>query len=166
MRKKIYSKIKNFLPYFNEFGFKEGYRLYKKLSSSDLDNIQVYGIKHPISLRKNEKSDLEVFKQVFIEKQYMPYQYKNPKIIIDAGGNVGLFSVLMKNNFPDAKFITIEPDYDNFLMAEKNLKNYSDVKDGKRWKRGVDSHKNSKKQKGKLEKNLLRKTNFLNQFNH
>ncbi|WP_210148437.1 FkbM family methyltransferase [Chryseobacterium scophthalmum] len=128
MRKKIYLKFKNFLPYYNEYGFKEGYRLYKKLSSANLDNIHVFGIKHPINLRKNEESDIDVFKQVFIEKQYMPYQYKNPKIIIDAGGNVGLFSVLMKNNFPDAKIITIEPDGDNFLMAEKNLKNYSDVK--------------------------------------
>ena len=127
MRKKLYSNLKNFLPYYNEYGFKEGYKLYKKLSSSNLDNIFLYGIKHPIHLRKNEQSDLEVFKQIFIEKQYHPYHYKNPKIIIDAGGNVGLFTVLMKNKFPEAKFITIEPDSDNFRMAKKNLENYPDI---------------------------------------
>ncbi|WP_404984544.1 FkbM family methyltransferase [Chryseobacterium sp. M5] len=127
MRKKIYLKFKNFLPYYNEYGFKEGYKLYKKLSSSDLNNISLYGIKHPVNLRKNEKSDLEVFKQIFIEKQYQPNHYKNPKTIIDAGGNVGLFTVLMKNKFPDAKLVIIEPDSDNFMMSEKNLKNYSNV---------------------------------------
>ncbi|MFL9833990.1 FkbM family methyltransferase [Chryseobacterium terrae] len=127
MRKKIYLKIKNFLPYYNEYGLKEGYKLYKKLSSSDLSNINVYGIKHPIHFRKNENSDLEVFKQIFIEKQYLPHHYKNPKTIIDAGGNVGLFTVLMKNKFPDAKVVIIEPDSDNFMMIEKNLKNYADI---------------------------------------
>ncbi|MCU7617496.1 FkbM family methyltransferase [Chryseobacterium sp. PBS4-4] len=124
MRKNLYNKIKSFLPYFNEYGIKEGYKLYKEISSSDLKNIHVYGMKHPIQLRKNEKSDLEVFKQIFIEKQYNPGYYKNPKIIIDAGGNVGLFSVLMKNKFPEAKIITIEPDSDNFLIAKKNLEKY------------------------------------------
>ncbi|MNU12728.1 Methyltransferase domain protein [compost metagenome] len=128
MRKKIYLKFKKFLPYYNEYGFKEGYKLYKKLSSSDLNNISLYGIKHPVNLRKNEKSDLEVFKQIFIEKQYQPNHYKKPKTIIDAGGNVGLFTVLMKNKFPDAKLVIIEPDSDNFMMSEKNLKNYSNVK--------------------------------------
>lgn len=128
MRKNLYDKIKQFLPYYNEYGLKEGYKLYKEISSTDLNNIHVYGIKHPIKLRKNEKSDLDVFKQIFIEKQYNPVFYKNPEIIIDAGGNVGLFSVLMKNKFPNSKIITIEPDFDNFATAEKNLENYTDIK--------------------------------------
>jgi FkbM family methyltransferase len=128
MRKNLYDKLKTFIPYYSEYGFKEGYKLYKKLASSNWDNISVYGLKHPIHLRINEKSDLEVFKQVFIEKQYDPNFYKNPKIIIDAGGNVGLFSVLMKNKFPDSEIITIEPEPDNFLMASRNLNKYSNVK--------------------------------------
>ena len=127
MIKNVTTKIKDFLPYYNLFGFKEGYKLYKKLSSTDLNDIQLYGIKHPIHLRKNEKSDLEVFKQVFVEKQYHPHHMKSPKIIIDAGGNVGLFSVLMKNKFPESHIITIEPDPENFQMAQKNLQNYDNV---------------------------------------
>ncbi|MBW8522131.1 FkbM family methyltransferase [Chryseobacterium chendengshani] len=128
MRKNLYHKIKKFLPYYNEYGFKEGYKIFNKLSSSNWDNIHIYGVKHPVHLRINEKSDLDVFNQVFIEKQYDPNFYKSPKIIIDAGGNVGLFTVLMKNTFPDAEIITIEPDPDNFLMAKKNLQNYPNIK--------------------------------------
>ncbi len=34
----------------------------------------------------------------------------------------------MKNKFPNSKIITIEPDFDNFATAEKNLENYTDIK--------------------------------------
>lgn len=127
MRKNLYSKIKKFLPFYNLYGLKEGYKLFKKLESDNQENIQLFGLKYPINLRKKEASDIEVFHQVFVEKQYDTNHYKNPKTIIDAGANVGLFSVLMRNKFPDAKLISIEPDPENFEMVQKNLGNYDNI---------------------------------------
>jgi|SRR5690606_20033578 len=127
MRKKFYTNLKKFIPLYNLYGFKEGYKLHKKLESDNYNDISLYGIKNPINLRKEEKSDLEVFKQVFIEKQYDLNHYKKPKTIIDAGANIGLFSVLVKNRFPDSKLISIEPDPENFEMVQKNLKGYENT---------------------------------------
>ena len=42
--------------------------------------------------------------------------------VIDAGGNVGLFSLLLKERFPDAKIMVIEPSETLLPILRKNLK--------------------------------------------
>ncbi len=82
-----------------------------------------------IGIRKNT-SDFLVFKQVFIDKEYDPVlsYFRNnqatPQFVIDAGANIGLTTIFIKNNFPDAKVVCIEPDKSNFSMLENNLANF------------------------------------------
>lgn len=93
-----------------------------KLNEGDLKNIQC-------AVRKKNSSDILVFGQVFIEKEYgalvkkITKQIKTSDIrfIIDAGANVGYTSLFLHNYFPDAFFILIEPDEENFTRAKKNL---------------------------------------------
>ncbi len=50
-----------------------------------------------------------------------------PQTIIDGGGNIGLFSVLMANRYPKARIFAIEPDPGNFSQLQKNTANYPTV---------------------------------------
>jgi len=51
----------------------------------------------------------------------------NAKSIIDAGANIGLFTLLYKKKYPAAKFICVEPDIENFRILKMNVKDYNDV---------------------------------------
>lgn len=53
---------------------------------------------------------------------------KNPQVIIDAGANIGLFTLLYLNKFPQAQFICVEPDQENYKVLKQNVKSYSNVK--------------------------------------
>ena len=114
------------------FGVWNGPRLYLQLLVGQVRNIKVPNIKHSISLRPRS-SDIPTFYQVFFFNEYDIFnQYTikindNPKLIIDGGANVGLFAVKMKNKFPEAKIISIEPDPDNFHLLRNNLSKYNNV---------------------------------------
>jgi len=50
-----------------------------------------------------------------------------PKVIIDAGANIGLASVLFANRYPDAKIIAIEPENSNFELLKQNVAPYPNI---------------------------------------
>ena len=108
------------------FGKVSGLRLFVNFKTGNLDNIKVPNIKTTISLR-NGTSDTPTFFQIFLYNEYDLHFIKDPKVIIDGGANIGLFTVLMKNKFPDAKIISIEPDKENFEMLKKNVASYPGV---------------------------------------
>lgn len=86
-------------------------------------------------IRTHGGSDIQVFSQVFKEKEYQPLieqilknkQQASVHFIIDAGANVGYTSVLMKQFFPEAFLLIIEPDNNNVSQIRKNLEN-NDIK--------------------------------------
>ncbi len=80
-------------------------------------------------IRTGASSDVLVFSQVFQSKEYEPLineiQKRNReadiRFIIDAGANVGYTSVLLKQAFPAALLLAIEPDGGNAKQIRKNL---------------------------------------------
>jgi len=110
----------------NKFGLWNGLWLSIRFGIGSIENIQLPKIIHPLSLRR-KSSDTETFYQVFLADEYKIDFVKNPKIIVDGGANIGLFSIKMKNEFPDATIVCIEPDHDNFQLLQKNLSPYSNV---------------------------------------
>ena len=109
-----------------KFGWIPGLKLYFNISFNKISKIQLPTIEHPICLRENS-SDLKVFYQIFLNDEYSINIPFTPTVIIDGESNIGLFSVLYKNLFKDAKLICIEPDYENFILSEENLSNYENV---------------------------------------
>lgn len=56
-------------------------------------------------------SDLEVFEQIFVKKEYWPLNdIADPKVIIDCGAYVGYSAAYFLTRFPHARLIAIEPD--------------------------------------------------------
>lgn len=110
----------------NTFGLLRGIGLLLKFKLRSIDNIQLPGVKFPISLRP-DTSDIQTFNQIFLDSSYDFRFTQKPKLIIDAGANIGLFSIKMKNAYPDATIICLEPDKDNFQKLAANLGKYEGI---------------------------------------
>jgi FkbM family methyltransferase len=88
--------------------------------------VQPKGITEPILIRSNS-SDIDVFSQIFVEKEYSCLDnLADVDLIIDAGANVGYSSVYFLSHFPNCRVIAIEPDGDNFASLQKNLAPYGE----------------------------------------
>lgn len=123
----IKSNARLLAKFIYRFGAVSGNVLFLKFKlKNDLTGLKIPGIAGPVSLR-NKTRDIETFYQIFLENEYEVNWIKNPKVIIDAGSHIGLFAVFMKNKFPDAKIICIEPDAENFAMLRENTAFYKDV---------------------------------------
>lgn len=50
-----------------------------------------------------------------------------PRVIVDAGANIGLASIYFANRFPDTKIIAIEPEENNYRILKQNVAEYVNV---------------------------------------
>ena len=108
------------------FGLKHGVTLFVNFKLNRLDHIKLPHLKLAFALRKGT-SDVPLFDQIFVHPEYSMTFTSTPGIIIDGGANIGLFTLQMKNKFPDAKIISVEPDKGNFEMLQKNVAGYDDI---------------------------------------
>lgn len=110
----------------NRWGLIKGFKMYYRINKIKSGNWTLPELKHPVHLRPNT-TDSMVFKQIFGKGEYdIDFKF-TPKTIIDGGGNIGLFSVLMANRHPEARIIAIEPDPQNFLQFKKNAAPYPNI---------------------------------------
>ena len=84
------------------------------------------GVKHPLTLRF-PSSDIAVFHQIFIKKEYEFDVTRTPATIVDAGANIGLASIYFANKFPDAKIIAVEPEASNLEILKTNIAPYGNI---------------------------------------
>ncbi|AFL85075.1 methyltransferase, FkbM family [Belliella baltica DSM 15883] len=72
-------------------------------------------------------TDILVFKQIILDRELDPIVKLftasgiTPKVMIDAGANIGLSSMFTRLNFPSVKILCIEPNKENIAMIHKNL---------------------------------------------
>lgn len=62
------------------------------------------------------------------------------KYIIDCGANIGLFSLIYAQKYPEAKIIAVEPEQQNYKMLCMNIKNHKNItaiRNGV-WNQGID----------------------------
>lgn len=89
--------------------------------------VKVPGISKPITLRAGT-SDPEVFMQIFKELQADFPIFGEPRVIVDAGANIGLASVVFAHRFPRAEILALEIDRQNFELLRRNTADYPNVK--------------------------------------
>lgn len=53
--------------------------------------------------------------------------FNGKRTIIDAGANIGLFALQVKNQYPDAEVILIEPDDNNYEILKMNISKLSGI---------------------------------------
>lgn len=101
-------------------------KIYWLLKTKQLKSIPLNGLKHSFTMR-DTASDYATFIEVLLKKDYtLPFDF-SPKIIIDAGGNIGLSAIFFANKFPKAQIITIEPDAGNFTVLNRNILKYPNI---------------------------------------
>lgn len=69
---------------------------------------------------RGRTSDTTVLKKIFLTKEYETPFPSNPRVIVDAGANIGLATLYYAQQYPDAKIIAIEPERSNFKVLQKN----------------------------------------------
>lgn len=72
-------------------------------------------------------SDVLAFAQIFQGRQYQVLARRPPRVIVDAGANIGLASVFFANKFPEATIIAVEPEPANFAMLVRNAAPYPNI---------------------------------------
>lgn len=118
-------RILQFLRYLNRFGLYEGLKLFYQLNIFQGEKIYMgkYGT---INLRKG-KCDVGTFNQIFLDKEYDINLTFEPRLIVDAGANIGLTTIFFSRKFSAAKIISIEPETENFEYLQKNTIGFPNV---------------------------------------
>jgi FkbM family methyltransferase len=79
---------------------------------------------HPLYARHGS-SDLDVFEQIFVDREYKPLDgIRGVRVIVDCGAYVGYSACYLLDAFPDARLIAVEPDESNFALLRRNLAPY------------------------------------------
>jgi len=118
--------ILELLRFVKRFGLNHGLHTFFQIKSSKMDKIRLPENAYPLALRP-DTSDLKTFYQIFWWREYDFPVDADPKIIIDAGANIGLASIYFANRFPNAQIIAIEPEASNFELLIQNTKYYTNV---------------------------------------
>jgi len=121
----IINRLKN---YYSKFGISGLLSVIQvKLRKSDvLIKVEKDNIKFPFYLRSHT-SDIPTYDQVFIDEEYRFVSKKTPKIIVDAGANIGMATIYFANKYPEAKIIAIEPEKSNFDLLKRNVEPYKNI---------------------------------------
>jgi FkbM family methyltransferase len=119
--------LKTLKQYIKKFGVL-GFKLYmiKKMKFPRIIQATLPGSKDTMTLRPNT-SDMDVFQQIFVNEEYEFSLDRDPKVIIDAGANIGLASIYYSIKYPEAKIIAIEPELSNYELLKNNIKNYPNI---------------------------------------
>ena len=118
--------------YLRQFGPALGLRLWARallprvLPRNRLVTIRVPAARAPLLVRART-SDVLVFYDVFVEAHHAVPMRREPRLIIDAGANVGYASAYFASRFPGARIVALEVDAGNFAMLRRNVAPYSNV---------------------------------------
>jgi len=97
---------------------------FKKRSRSPLLKLTSRQLDFPVYARRGT-SDLSVFHQIFVEREYSCIDsLKVEGLIVDLGANVGYSSSYFLSRFPKSNVIAIEPDGGNLDCALMNTNPY------------------------------------------
>jgi FkbM family methyltransferase len=73
----------------------------------------------PVVLR-GATSDITCLEKVFVHQDYKSPFPIDPRVIVDAGANIGMATLYFAQEYPKAKIIAIEPEPSNFKILEWN----------------------------------------------
>ena len=88
--------------------------------------VAVPEVMHPVHLRLLT-TDVFPLWHVLLMGEYDCELSIPPRLIVDAGANIGLASIFYANRYPDAKIIAIEPEPANYEILVKNAAPYKRI---------------------------------------
>jgi FkbM family methyltransferase len=101
------------------WGFKDAFRVALAEGKNGEIQLRAPFSGRPVTLRTGT-SDLTCFEKVFLTEEYRSPFPAEPKIIVDAGANIGMATLFYSQAYPQARILSIEPESSNFNMLVKN----------------------------------------------
>src|SRR5689334_9220251 len=91
------------------FGILPGLLIYIKIKIIRASSFSLPGLQHSIHYRSGS-SDVHTFREIFLREEYAIKLPANliPKIIVDAGANIGFTTLFFAKQYPTAKIISLE----------------------------------------------------------
>lgn len=124
----LLKKLHTFMHFSRHMGVGQTARLYiSRAAKIPWIELHVRGIASSLRCRTGD-SDHRILNQVFFEHDCDVDLSPSPKLLIDAGANVGFVSVYYANKYPDACIIAIEPDDANLEIARYNCRTFPNVR--------------------------------------
>lgn len=119
-----------------DFGLTQLVRVLR--ASAKTIEVRLPQVPHPIVIRPT-KPDVLVLWQTFGLRQCAVPLPHAPKLILDAGANIGCTAVFLANTYPSARIVAVEPDAANAALAKTNCSTYPQVEivEGAVWPRPV-----------------------------
>jgi FkbM family methyltransferase len=110
------------------FGPLDGARLLLGAAgSAGVAALRLPGFPAPVLLRRGG-SDWPTFEKVFLDQEYrIDMADLAPRLIIDAGANVGYAALFFARRFPSARVLAVEPEAANFAQLVRNTAAYPRV---------------------------------------
>ncbi|OWY59180.1 hypothetical protein B7486_75970, partial [cyanobacterium TDX16] len=65
--------------------------------------------------------DVRSLREVWFEDVYRLPEHWRPRTVLDLGANIGLTSLWFHQRWPEARFVLVEPDPANVVLARRNL---------------------------------------------
>lgn len=131
MENLLIQKYTSFFKTIDSLGFKGAFAYYYYRNhrfhgvAGDLFRLYSKNSLYPLLFRPNT-SDLQVFRQIFIDKEYSPLSgMRDVGLVIDCGAYTGFSAAYFLNHFRNCYLVAIEPDPENFAVMEKNLKPFN-----------------------------------------
>lgn len=122
--------VEDYGTYASTFGYVRGASFYlgrQRLSEQGrLVTLMIPGTDVPLTLRVGT-SDVEVFREIFVNMEYGWIFSSPPRVILDVGGYTGLSAAFFAHSYPEAKIIVVEPDAQNFEMLLRNTAQFPNV---------------------------------------
>lgn len=125
---KVMAKLKVIALHFRVMGAANAasYIVQRATRRGGLITARIKGTDLDIRLR-NDPYDTQIFTQIFIRGE-LDIDFEDPPgIIIDAGANIGLATLYLKNRYPSARIVSIEPERANFAILLENTRRCADV---------------------------------------
>jgi FkbM family methyltransferase len=99
--------------------------IYRKRRKGVL-TVQPKGLHTDVELRGGT-SDFICFEKIFVDNEYASPFDISPKLIVDAGANIGLGALYFAAHYPSARIVAIEPESGNFSLLQRNCAKYDNI---------------------------------------
>lgn len=119
-------KLKKFRSYRKAI---EGFDSYLCILDALLQRQKIRRVRiHGTSLYvRTNTPDLDVAISSLFKKEYDHIRLEDPKIIIDAGANIGTSAIFFAEKYPNAQIIAVEPEDANFDLLLKNTSRFENI---------------------------------------
>ena len=86
---------------------------------------------HPIYFRPGTSDTALIFDVLLKAPNKREYQLRtelHPKVVLDIGANIGITSILLANQYPEAIIHCFEPEARNFSLLSRNVASYPNIR--------------------------------------